>query len=353
MAKTAVNPQMIAVAREASGLTQGQLADRLSVSQAKISKYESGLLSVSENDLINLAKELDVPESFFSQTDKVYGFGSLCFYHRKRQRMPVGQLRCIQAKMNIFRFQVTRFLRGIEISLPNELISLDVDEHGGPEHCARLLRRHWKIPMGPVHGLISTVESAGALVHKMSFGSMHLDAISQIAPDCPPIIFVNADIPMDRLRFTLMHEIGHIVMHRAPSDNMEQHADRFAAEFLLPEAELKPVLRKLSLHRLPALKSQWKASMAAIAKRAFDLGQISERQYRSLFTQMSRNGWRTREPIDLPPEEPTVLTDILRVHVEDHGYTLTELGHLANAAETSLRRYLDSQDRRPGMRVIG
>ena len=99
-----------------------------------------------------------------------------------------------------------------------------------------------------------------------------------------------------------MHEIGHIIMHQMPSDEMEAQSDRFAAEFLMPASEIKSDLRQLRLQQLPALKTIWKVSMAAVVKRAFDLGQITERQYRYLFTELSMQGWRTKEPIQIPVE---------------------------------------------------
>ncbi len=42
-----VNPDMLALAREARGLTQGELAEAINVSQSKVSKYEVGLLEIS------------------------------------------------------------------------------------------------------------------------------------------------------------------------------------------------------------------------------------------------------------------------------------------------------------------
>ena len=347
-----INPAMLTVAREARGMTQAELAVAVAVSQAKISKYEAGFLRVSDNDVAAFSLALDFPPEFFFQTDKVYGFGSSCFYHRKRMRMPVTELRKLQARLNIFRFHVTRLMRGVEIETQNQFIRLDVDEHGGPEEVARALRSAWNLPMGPVASVVDAVEAAGAIVYAMPLGTHQIDAISQVAPGCPPLIFVNSDSPGDRLRFTLMHEVGHIVMHQLPSDDMESQADRFAAEFLLPSAELKGALRQLRLQQLPPLKTQWKVSMAALIKRAYDLKQISERQYRSLFTEMSVQGWRTREPVEIDVESPEVFDRILDTHLNEHRFTVTELARMVNSKESRFEAYL--KRRTPGgLRIVG
>ncbi len=77
----------------------------------------------------------------------------------------------------------------------------------------------------------------------------------------PPLFFINVTIPADRVRFSLAHEIGHIVVHQLPTDDMEREADRFAAEFLMPESAVRPDLTMF--HSLawpfsnPSGKSQW------------------------------------------------------------------------------------------------
>lgn len=347
-----VNPDMLVVAREARGMTQGELADRLETTQGRISKFEAGLLSVGADDIAEIAKALDFPDSFFYQTDKVYGFGSPCFYHRKRTKMPVGDLRQLQARLNIFRFHVTRLIRGVEVGTTSEFVRMDVDENGGPANVARLVRHQWGLGPGPIKNVVNAVESAGAIVLALPLGSRSIDAISQIAPGCPPVIFVNADIPGDRLRFTLMHEVGHIIMHQLPSDNMEEQADKFAAEFLMPEFEVKPILRNVKLSSLPPLKSQWGVAMSALIKRAFDTGGIHERRYRSMMTELSAEGWRINEPVQIQREEPTVFKQILDVYLTTHGYTTTQLSRLVNAKESRFSAYFRT-DNSGGLRVVG
>lgn len=347
-----VNPEMIIVAREARAMTQEELAKRLLTTQGRLSKLEAGLLSVTADDLASLSKVLDFPESFFSQTDRVYGFGSPCFYHRKRTKLPVAELRQIQARLNIFRFHITRLLRGVEIGLTSDFVRMDVDENGGPENVARLVRHQWNFGAGPIRNVVNAVESAGAIVYAMPFGSRSIDAISQVAPGCPPVIFINEDIPGDRQRFTLMHEVGHIIMHQLPSDNMEEQADRFAAEFLMPEFDIKSHLRNLKMLALPGLKTTWGTSMSSLIKRAFDTGGITDRRYRSLMTELSAEGWRLNEPVVVPREEPTVFANVLNTYLTSHGYTLTQLARMVNAKESRVAAYFKN-DQGGSLRIVG
>jgi Zn-dependent peptidase ImmA (M78 family) len=118
---------------------------------------------------------------------------------------------------------------------------------------------------------------------------------------------------------------------------MESEADRFAAEFLMPAHDIKPELRPTTLARLAVLKGYWRVSMAALLKRAGDLKVISERQRQSLWTQMSKEGYKKIEPLPIEEEKPTVLNDILDVYRNSHGYTLAEMSALVASYEHEFR----------------
>ena len=106
-------------------------------------------------------------------------------------------------------------------------------------------------------------------------------------------------MPGDRQRFTLAHELGHLVMHDVPTEEMEDEADKFASEFLMPEAQIQGQLHALSMRKLWELKSRWKVSMAALVKRAETLGCITASQTRYLWIQLSKSGYRLEEPAEL------------------------------------------------------
>jgi Zn-dependent peptidase ImmA (M78 family) len=240
------------------------------------------------------------------------------------------------------RIQLTRLLRGVEIESENKLPRMDLaDYHDSPAHIAKLLRGIWNLPSGPIQNLTQTIESAGGIVFRCSFGTGKVDAISQWLPGLPPLFFVNSDIPGDRLRYTLAHELGHLIMHQIPTVNLEVEANRFAAELLMPEKDIKPHLGSLSIQKLAAMKPYWKVAMSALLKRAFELGKVTASQYRKLNTQISKYGFKTSEPIPISIEEPTVLKDIISVYRNEHSYTIPELTKLLVCNEHDFRiRYL-------------
>ena len=93
------------------------------------------------------------------------------------------------------------------------------------------------------------LENSGGVVFMVSLDSDKFDALSVWASEMPPLIFANENFPGDRLRFSLAHELGHLLMHTNPSPKQEEEADRFASEFLMPADEIEPQLTHLGIER--------------------------------------------------------------------------------------------------------
>jgi hypothetical protein len=107
----------------------------------------------------------------------------------------------------------------------------------------------------------------------------------------------------DRKRFTLAHELGHLVMETDPivsAREEERLANRFAAAFLVPRdaavRELGPKRTHLSFIELRLLKEKHGLSMQAWLCRARDLGIVKEGHFNTLYASLGAYGWRRQEP---------------------------------------------------------
>jgi Zn-dependent peptidase ImmA (M78 family) len=344
-----VNPAMVTLARQARGLNQTQLAVASDVSQAYISKAEHGIVEIAPDTLARIAAALRFPPSFFIQADRVTG--PVCLHHRKRQSMPVTRLNSIHAQVNIARLQALKLLRGVEIAAEYEFPRLDIDEYASVEEIAQLVRAHWGIPVRPLDSVVAAIERAGGIVVRSTFETDKLDAISLWTSE-RPFFYVNTNIPGDRLRWTLAHEIGHMIMHAAPSPDQEKEADRFAAEFLMPGQEIRPELANLSLPNLAVLKQRWKVAMSALIRRAHQLGQITDRQQKSFFMRFSQLGYRKHEPVEIAAETPTLIRQVIDIHRKDHGYSVDDLSRAAHMLEEEFWIKFLPDESPPHLRVV-
>ncbi|MGA2441668.1 MAG: ImmA/IrrE family metallo-endopeptidase [Tepidisphaeraceae bacterium] len=333
-----LNPQMLTLARESRGMTQSDLADAADLTQGHVSKFESATLPIPPDQLERIARATSYPLGFFYRPDRIYGIGISYIYHRKRETIPAQDLKRILAQINTRSLEISAMLRGAELESENEFAHLDIaDYNGDPSMVAKIVRAQWKMPMGPVASVTATIEDAGGIVFHHHFGNRKFDGQSRWLNGLAPMFFMNSDSPADRDRFTLAHELGHIVMHRVPTNDMEREADRFAAEFLMPEREIIDELRPFSLERAAGLKLKWKVSVAAVVRRAFDLEIISESQYRRFNTQLSAAGYRVFDPIELDPEEPELVSDLIGVYQSEHCYSIKDLCQLTCLLESEFR----------------
>jgi Zn-dependent peptidase ImmA (M78 family)/DNA-binding XRE family transcriptional regulator len=318
---------MITLAREARGYTQAELSQKLDISQGKLSKLEKGLLGGSDETLKRLINILDYPESFFYEPETIYPAATP--FHRKKKSLS-KRIQCsLEAKANVCRIHVMKLLEALEID--EDLVYLDLDDYNeSPEEVAAAIRRYWSIPKGPIENITELLENAGIVVFHFDFGVDEVDGFTLLSPKSPPIIFLNKNLLGDRLRFTLAHELGHIVMHKIPTLQMEKEADKFASEFLMPSEEIKQDLKNVDLPKLASLKPYWKVSMASLLKKASDIGTITENQTRNLWIKMSN--YRRREPpaIDITKEEPSLLEELIDYHIKKLKFSDIEMSNFLN-----------------------
>ena len=345
------NPDMMVLARERLGLSQAKVAEAVGVKQATISRYEAGLVTPLPEHLDRIATALDRPLSFFYLDERMYGASSM--FHRARKSLSVKEEKIIHAQVNELRIRAAVLLGEAEIESRFSFHRLTLGPDG-PEHAARVLRQLWQLPSGPIRSVVGSIERAGGLVFRCPFETDKIDGISQWPLDSdhvPPVLFVREDSPGDRQRWTLCHEIGHVVMHHLPTSNPEEEADRFASEFLMPAREIASELTRLTLEKAAALKCYWKVSMAAIIRRARDLEKINEPQYRYFCMELSRRGYRKCEPAPIPAEEPGLFRDIVDLHRKVHGRNAAQLSDLLGMHEHKFKDELNNL--LTGIRIAG
>lgn len=359
------NCNMLVLAREARGLTQGELSSKASIAQGTLSKYETGLLEPSDIPIEKLVTALGFPRSFFFQDDRPFGFPP--YHYRKRKKLSAKALGRIVSEMNIRRLHIKKMSLSFNYRTNGFIPEIDPDDYHGratrrltPEDAARSLREAWMLPRGPVANMVELLESNGAVIVPCNFGTDLLDALSQRIDGMPILIFVNVTAPADRLRLTLAHELAHMVLHTTTlrdDDQMEQEADEFAGAFLLPAEDIRPQLRRgIDLRHLANMKSYWKVSMGAIAVRADRLNLITPYQKKRFWMEMGRLGYRRREPNEPEREEPRLLREMVAFHRNKLGYSVREMATLLNLREDEFSEMygptIGAPPSRPQLRVI-
>jgi len=343
--KATFNAALLLLARQYRGASQGEIAASAGLNQGHYSRIENGLLldDPSPENIEKIAAALEFPVSFFYLQDGLAGL-PLSVHPMHRRKAAVGErvLKQIHAELNIRLIHLRRYLRSVDLSPELPLPQIDVDDGGGPQEIARAVRRAWMIPDGPIENLTDLCERAGILVIWCAL-EKGIDGVTMKLRDLPPCIFLNREAPPDRMRASLAHELGHVVMHRFPTETMEEEANAFAAQLMVPERQFRRQFigrSGISLEWLALQKAYWKMSMAFLLYRAGAIDAITRHQSEYAWKKISSMGWRQREPhdTDFPYEEPTVFPALLKLHSDTLGYDLQTIGRLVSAQPHDLIR---------------
>lgn len=307
-------------ARVAAGLSQREAAARADLSAMAISKFEQGQAVPTSSTLIRLARALNTRLEFFLRPITVT-LGQP--QYRKRASLSGKQLHQLEAQILN---QVERFIELLQLfprppilpfSVPPS-IPAQVDSLDAIEDAADALRSAWALGLNALPSLSDTLEARGVLVLETAVDvSSKFDGLATSVAGYP-VIVIGDQWPGDRQRFTIAHELGHLILAgRLPSTlDVEAACDRFAAAFLVPRAS---VVQSLGEHRnfiapreLLDLKHAFGLSIRAWVRRAHDVGVISAKTAATLFKTIAARGWNQLEPGDpFPPEHPTLFERLI------------------------------------------
>lgn len=325
--------EALRVARRAQGITQADLADRVGITQAALSRYENDLRDPSPETVAMFATALGVTPELLGSGHRITGAMAVDAHMRRRATAPATAWRRLEARLNMHRLHTRRLMDEVAVRAERSIPQLDPLEID-PAGAARIVRMQWRMPIGAVHGLTQWLEGAGCIVIEEDFGTTRVDGMSQWIEDYP-VMLINSRLPTDRKRLTLAHELGHLVLHSAEFTlTPEDEANQFAAEFLMPADVIRPELRMITVGKLHDLKRGWMVSMQALIERAWNLNLIKANDRTRLYKQFGARGWRTREPLSdqLPPETPKLASDI-GAALAARGLAPDEIARIAGYAE--------------------
>jgi Zn-dependent peptidase ImmA (M78 family)/DNA-binding XRE family transcriptional regulator len=296
--------QRIKQARIASGLSLRQLADKTNnyVSAQGIHKYELEKATPGSDVLLKLAKALDVKmEFFFRPPSSTVTLGDPAY--RKRSNTSAKELESIRARAKAW---VEKYLeveslfpdkRFKDFKMPKES-DRTIRRLDQIEEVAMNLRKEWALGSDPIDKLIEVLEDRGVKVAIVE-AEGEVDGLSCWVNEEIPLILVKKNQTSDRMRFSIAHELGHLLLKMPNSLKPEKAADRFAGAFLVPreavKAELGERRQSFSFYELMSLRVKYGMSVQAWIYRAHDLDIISDSFFAQLFQSLRAKGLKEKE----------------------------------------------------------
>lgn len=351
-------PERILAARDLLGETLQSIAASAGISQSYLSEIAGGTRPFTTEQAERLAEATKLPVEFFEVEAPDIEGTTLQFRKLKSTKVKTTK-KAIQYFREASRIaQRAAIIGGLKSKSlpfvdPSAGALLDDDEIEAVAERARALMG--LDALAPVPNVMRAIERLGIVVvpvlldptddvHVVGqghFGISHGDehGVSMVGyfPGASP----------DRDRFTLSHEVGHVLLHaHRKSDDPEHEANRFAGAFLLPEMVARRELHsQITLNQLAHVKAAYGVSIQALIMRAAALGIIDAQRQRSLFVQLSARGWRQNEPVEIGPEHPVLMGRLLDVMVSENA-PVREIERATALPRAYLRAMAPSRPRR-------
>jgi len=311
--------------RQASDLSQVELAQRLSLDgNGQISKLENGRVTAERAMVAAIAAALDCTPEYLTRTSA--DVLSTRPWLRAYADAPSKTVDVVIADNTLsYELIMAMELKRIPERIPR--FDGDANDHHAIEEFAEEVRAAAEISEGAAVGnSIRAAERLGCVVLPLSDELGRHLGMSHYIDNTPYIRVSRArpNVPGDRQRFTVAHELGHLSLHadvRPPETaddarRIEAQAHRFAGAFLTPRHALLEDLEaqggRVTLTTLSQLKANWGVAIKMLVVRLKQLGVIGDEQSTSLYKQISKRGWNTGEPVPVSNESAIWLERALR-----------------------------------------
>jgi Zn-dependent peptidase ImmA (M78 family)/DNA-binding XRE family transcriptional regulator len=344
--------QRIKQARIAAGLSLRQLADKTNnyVSAQGIHKYELDKATPGSDVLLKLAKALDVKvEFFFRPSSNVVTLGEPAY--RKRFETSAKELEAIRARAKDW---VEKYLEVESLFPDHRFKPFKMPKSSGKiirhldqiEEVASGVRKEWSLGMDPIDKLTEVLEDRGVKVAMVATES-DVDGLSCWVNEQIPLILVKKNQTSDRLRFSIAHELGHLLLKLHDSVKAEKAADRFAGAFLVPgvaaRTELGEKRQSFNFDELKSLRVKYGMSVQAWIYRAHDLDIISDSLFAQLFQFLGAKGLKQKEIGEqLPPEHAGRFERLVLQAVEEDLISPAKGAELLNVPLNEFRKRLEA-----------
>lgn len=278
--------------RKLRSFSQQKLADEIGVSKQMISKYENSISTPSSNVLIKLAKSLRLSLDYFF-TPSTVELGAINF--RKKSRLSVKRLDAIkeEVKLKLSNYLEIENILNIDnvfdIPAQKKKMNSVLDIEG----IVRQIREEWQIGFDPVHNITQLLEDQEIKIIEIAEKENLFDGMAALIDEKYAVIVINENFPIERKRFTLLHELGHLILDipNCEPKEEENYCNHFAAEFLFPKTdvfkEFGKKKRSISIQELIEAQKKYGMSIQAIVYRLRDANIISKNQQTNFYRQIN------------------------------------------------------------------
>lgn len=348
----AIFAERLKAARILNGFSLQDLANALEnkISKQALHKYEKGEVLPDSERLQDLCAALNVRPDYFSRTTTVE-LGAI--EYRKLTNLPAKEEMKIleMLKEYLERYLELEEIIGLDPAFDNPLKNIEIiNSNEDVEKAASKLRKEWGLGVDPLTNVAQLLEDKLIKVVPVS-AAENFDGLQTWLNKKYAVVSYNEkkiDRP-DRIRFTLLHELAHLLLENKFGDISERakesYCHYFAGAMLFPKEamalELGTKRSKLHLQELAALKKEYGISMQAIVMRAYNRDIVTQKFKSEFFTMMNQMGWNKEEPAEyLGKEKSSRFEQLIYRALAEEQISISKAAALKNITVSEFRNQM-------------
>lgn len=316
------SPEVLVWARRSIGLEPAEASDVAGLPLAELTALESGASRPTLGDLTALARAYYRPVAALLLSEPPKDDGAIVDFRRHRGYRPPRMSPGLHLGLRVARRQ-----RQIASELSAERLVPPVLANALPDPASLAADERtamgvsldqqagWAHEYAALAAWRRAVERRGVVVLQLSLPSDEVRGFSLAGQGMPTIALASGEPPAARI-FTLLHELGHLLIGRgglcapeailrspAGAEELERYCNRFAATLAVPSEALTrhPAARRIAaIDTVPenrdfsALRATFKVSNQVLWYRLHEVGLVPRRRYDELWRMWARTSIPTR-----------------------------------------------------------
>lgn len=288
----AIIGQRIRNSRIHNGLSLQEVADHIGVSKQMINKYEQGKSIPTSEKLIALSKLFHQKvDYFFRKMD--FTIGEISF--RKKSKFGAKKVNALKEEIRI---QIENYLFienicNIANAFENPLKNHGIHHEQDVKTAAKALRESWNIGDDAIPNIIDLLEDNHIKVIEIADETGDFDGLATIIDNKYNVIVITKTMPLERKRFTLLHELGHLLLPISMLEEKQQEkfCNIFASEMLLSEVnaitEFGKQRSSITFEELKNVQEKYGLSISAIVYKLGDTKIMSQERVKKFYQRLN------------------------------------------------------------------
>ena len=274
------------------GYSLQEVAGKIGVTKQMINKYEQGISMPTSDKLIAFSKLFGQKVDYFFQKPEVE-IGEINF--RKKSKFSNKKVNSLKEEIRI---QIENYLYienicNLNSAFVNPLTECSINSKADIIDATEVLRKAWNIGNDTIHNIIQLLEDKEIKVIEVEEETSLFDGLATVVDEKYYVIVVNKSMPIERKRFTLLHELGHLLLplNHFIEKEQESYCHTFASEMLLAQRnvtiEFGDKRNQISLNELKNIQEKYGISISAIVYKLVEAKIISQEKLTGFYKRLN------------------------------------------------------------------